>query len=311
MLQKNVLIIEEKKEIYNVIERAFKNNLEYNIIFCLDNKKSIREGMFNFPDIILINTKDYTKTYKEIKHNAEIVMTPIILFLENATSKDIIKYMKMGVNLCVPKNIESDILLYNIKNYINLVNNNRTISPLTGLPGNIQISNEIKRRLLKHIDFSVLYCDLNNFKAYNDTYGFLKGDDVIKLTADVIWNVVKKLGNKDDFLGHIGGDDFIAITSSENIDKICNGIINKFDDEIMNLFNQADIDRGFFEVPNRRGILEQYPLTSIAIGVVKVSKKDKFNELEIGEIGAQVKHKAKTIPGSAYAINTRKLYKEE
>ena len=311
MLQKNVLIIEEKEEMFSIIQKVFENETEYNIIFSLDNKKSIKEGMLNFPDIIIVNTNNYTKTYNEIKNNGDILMTPIIIFLEEPSSKNIIEHMKMGVNLCISKDVESDILLYNIKNYISLVNNNRTISPLTGLPGNIQISNEIKKRLIKKLDFSVLYCDLNNFKAYNDTYGFLKGDDVIKLTADVIWNVVKKLGNKDDFLGHIGGDDFIAITSSENIDKICNGIINKFDDEIMDLFNQADIERGFFEVPNRRGILEQYPLTSIAIGVVKVDKNDKVSELEIGEIGAQVKHKAKTIPGSAYVINNRKIYKEE
>lgn len=311
MLQKNILIIEEKKEIYNIVNKIFKNEIDYNITHCLNDKKNIKDEMLNYPDIVLINTEDYEKTYKEVSNSKEVQMTPTIVFLENAKTNDIVKCIKIGVNLCTCKDVDSDILLYNIKNYINLVNNNRTVSPLTGLPGNIQISNEINKRLLKQVSFSVLYCDLNNFKAYNDTYGFLKGDDVIKLTADIITDTVKKLGNKDDFLGHIGGDDFIAITSSENFEKICIGIIKKFDKEIIKLLNQSDIERGFFEVPNRRGILEQSPLTSIAIGVVRVNKNEKMNLLEIGEIGAQVKHKAKTIPGSNYFVNTRNLYKEE
>ena len=183
---------------------------------------------------------------------------------------------------------------------------NRTVSPLTGLPGNLQIQVEIKKKLLKKKQFSVLYFDLDNFKAYNDTYGFLKGDEIIKFTAKTILKAMHRNEEKDCFVGHIGGDDFIAITSLEEYEKICQDIILYFDENIKEYFNEEDIERGYVEVANRRGIIEQFPITSISIGVVNVEPGQYKNSLEIGEVGAQVKHIAKTQIGSSYAINRRK-----
>ena len=117
--------------------------------------------------------------------------------------------------------------------------------------------------------------------------------------------------NKDkemsEFIGHIGGDDFVVITSTKKIDELCSNVIKDFDHDIKNLLNKEDRERGFFEVPNRRGIIEQFPLTSISIGVVIVEENKKIDRLEIAEIGSQVKHKAKTIPGSAYVVSKRMI----
>ena len=187
-----------------------------------------------------------------------------------------------------------------------LMYTNRRVSPLTGLPGNVQIHAELKKRLFNNEEFAVLYLDLDNFKAYNDVYGFIKGDEIIKFTARTILKNVHKLENNDCFVGHIGGDDFVAIISKTNYDEICQNIISEFDEEILDYFTEEDRKRGYIEVANRRGILEDFPLTSISIGVVEVEPKRFDNILEIGEIGAQVKHVAKTIMGSSYVIDRRK-----
>ena len=187
-----------------------------------------------------------------------------------------------------------------------LIYNNRKVSPLTGLPGNLQIQVELKKKLLKKEEFAILYFDLDHFKEYNDTYGFLTGDEVIKFTAKTILKVMHHYKLEDSFVGHIGGDDFVGIISDVDYDNLCQDIIIKFDENIKSYFNEDDIERGYLEVANRKGIIEQFPLTSISIGVVKVDPGEYANPLEIGEVGAQVKHLAKTQIGSAYVINRRK-----
>lgn len=138
----------------------------------------------------------------------------------------------------------------------------------------------------------------------------MKGDEVLKLTARVITkNVNKHAGDAESFVGHIGGDDFVTVLD-ECIDyeKICQDIITEFDLEVKKYFNEQDIENGYLEVQNRKGIVEKFPLTGISIGVVVCDKYRFANILEIGEVGAQVKHLAKTTMGSSYAVNRREKH---
>ena len=219
-----------------------------------------------------------------------------------------IEILKNEVQYFITMPTDDEYLYYTIKNIIRLMYNNRRVSPLTGLPGNVQIQAEMKKRLLNKEIFEVLYLDLDNFKAYNDIYGFLQGDEIIKYTARTI---VKNIHNEDElnsFVGHIGGDDFIALVGENaNYEKICQDIIAEFDIGIKSYFSEEDYERGYLEATNRKGVVEQFPLTSISIGAVIVDPKRFYNTLEIAEIGAQVKHTSKIIMGSSYVIDKRKL----
>ena len=216
-----------------------------------------------------------------------------------------IQVLSESVEYYIKKPVDTDYLYYTVKNLNRLLSINRRISALTGLPGNVQIHAELKKRLAKKEDFSVLYLDLDNFKAYNDVYGFLKGDQIIEFTAQIILKCVHQLYLENSFVGHIGGDDFIAIVPSIHVDNICQSIIASFDKDVERFFTKEDLEKGYIEVANRKGIIEQFALTSISIGVV-IAEKDRFsNILEIGEVGAQVKHMAKSILGSSYAIDRR------
>ena len=307
MFKNNILIIEEENEIFETIKALFEKEEDYNIITCKPDINDIKKVMVNIPDIILINTNDNVTIYDKITKENNIIMAPMISLSNSSYKEDIINNLAIGFDYYIIKPVDSQYIYYVIRNLIKLINNNRTVSPLTGLPGNIQIENELTRRLIKQEGFCVMYLDLDNFKAYNDTYGFLKGDEVIKLTADIIIRNIRKNKNAGEFIGHIGGDDFIAITDIKNVEKLCNSIITDFDESIKSLLSKEDIERGFFEVPNRRGIIEQFPLTTISIGVVIIEKGFKIDRLEIAEIGSQVKHKAKTILGSAYVISKRMI----
>jgi len=231
-----------------------------------------------------------------IRDDEDNSATPIMVISSNASLQHEMELLKQDIEFFVKKPINIDVLYYTIKNIVHLLTVNRGISPLTKLPGNIPIQAELKKRLLKKKDFAVLYFDLDNFKAYNDTYGFLGGDEVIKQTAKIIVQNINENGAIHNFVGHIGGDDFVALVDNPDYESICQKIILEFDKKILDYFSDEDIERGYLEVPNRKGVIEEFPLISISVGIVEVSKGRFHNILEIGEVGAQVKHLAKVTP---------------
>ena len=308
---KYIYCIDRKEELTNELKDAFK--IEKNIKVKQFIPEDFDTILKNIPDILVINEDELNKNEnviefcKEIRSDENNTITPIIIVSSNTDKHHIIEILKNDVELYLQKPIDKEIMYYSIKNIMRLLNSNRTVSPLTGLPGNVQIQAEMKRRLQNGITFAMLYADLDNFKAYNDTYGFSNGDEIIKFTAKVLTeNVLKGEDSDKNFVGHIGGDDFIAIVEGEEYEEICQNIIAQFDSQLGKFFNKEDYDRGYIEVENRKGILEQFPLTSISIGVVEVTKERFKNTLEIGEAGAAVKHLAKTIYGSTYVIDRRK-----
>lgn len=177
----------------------------------------------------------------------------------------------------------------------------RHLSPLTGLPGNILIEEEVKNLINMSVGFTVLYIDLDNFKAYNDTYGFENGDRVIQFTGKLIKDNLERISPDTHFLGHIGGDDFIVfIYSYENIDEICSKIINDFDNRIADYYGEQDRVNGYITALNRHGAIEQFPVMSISIAVITNEDKQLRNFHQISEFAAQVKRRCKVVKKSCY-----------
>ena len=304
-----VYIIDDQKELIENLKMEFKDDKEYK--FKTVGTDNLEEALRNIPSLIIIDEDtakmDIIDLCKKIRADEDNSITPIIVITSNKDRNHRIEVLKTHVEYFIKKPIDEEYLYYTIKNITSLMYIHRRVSPLTGLPGNVQIQAEMKKRLLNKEVFAIMYFDLDNFKAYNDVYGFANGDEIIKFTAKVILKHVHNIENSDNFVGHIGGDDFVAIIGETDYDKVCQDIIAEFDSEAVNFYNNEDVERGYVEVANRKGIIEQFPLTSISIGVVEVDNKKIKTTLEIGEIGAQVKHQAKTIMGSTYVINRRKF----
>ena len=305
-----IYIIDDDESSILVFRELFKNDPEYKFISVKSEQIDI--ALKNIPSIIIVNEDaievDVIDLCEKIRKDEDNSITPIIVVSSNADKEHRITILKKSVEYYIKKPVNAQYLYFTIKNLSRLLTINRRISPLTGLPGNVQIHAELKKRISNNEEFAVLYLDLDNFKAYNDVYGFLKGDEIIKLTARIITKNVHLIEESNVFVGHIGGDDFIAIVDENvNHDKVCQDIIAEFDKEISKYFNDDDLERGYIEVCNRKGIIEEFPLTSISIGVVVADEKRFANTLEIGEVGAQVKHLAKTTMGSSYAIDRREL----
>lgn len=179
-------------------------------------------------------------------------------------------------------------------------------NPLTGLPGNLLIDQKLKTMVANDLPFAVLYVDLDNFKAFNDKYGFEHGDKALLMTAAILRSCVDSLCRQEAFLGHIGGDDFVIITHPEEIDRLCTEIIRRFDTQIAGLYDPADLEAGAIAVKNRHGRLERFPIMTISIGVTHTLFRQFSNYLEIGPIAAALKNKAKIAKGSTYAVDQRK-----
>lgn len=306
MVQEIYIIDDDDSSIW-IFRELFKNDPEYKFISVKTDQIDI--ALKNIPSLIVINEdaidRDVVDLCKQIRKDEDNTITPVIVVSSKSGRDHRVKILQESIEYFIKKPVDEQYLYYTVKNLNRLLASNRRVSPLTGLPGNVQIHAELKKRILRQEPFSVLYADLDNFKAYNDVYGFLKGDEIIEFTAETIINLVHSNELENTFVGHIGGDDFVAIVPGTSCEKLCQNILAYFDKHVEKYFSEADLEKGYIEVANRKGIIEQFPLTSLSIGVVVADVGRFHNILEIGEVGAQVKHAAKSVMGSSYAIDRR------
>ena len=306
----DIYIIDNENTLIEKLKDSFKRELD-EFKFKSVKTNEIEIALRNIPSLIIIDedTADVNivEFCRSIRSNEDNCITPIIVVSSNRDKDHVVEVLKTDVEYYIKKPIDDEYFFYTIKNIVGLLTKNRRISPLTGLPGNVQIQAEMKKRLLNKEIFAILYFDLDNFKAYNDVYGFANGDEIIKFTARTISKHIHQVENSNNFVGHIGGDDFVAIIGKTDYDKVCQNIISEYDEYAADFYNEEDIERGFVEVANRRGIIEQFPLTTLSIAVVEVDSKIYKTTLEIGEVASQIKHKAKEILGSTYVINKRRF----
>ncbi len=305
-----IYIIDNNNELETKLNESFKRETdEYK--FKTIGTNELEVALRNIPALIIIDEDNsdlrIVEFCKSIRANEDNSITPIIVISSDQDKEHIVEVLKTDVEYYIKKPLEDEYLYYTIKNLVSLLSRNRRISPLTGLPGNVQIQTEMKKRLLNKETFAIMYFDLDNFKAYNDVYGFTNGDEIIKFTARTITKHVHQIPEGNTFIGHIGGDDFVAIISKTDYDKVCQEIILEFDKYAVDFYNEVDVERGYVEVANRRGIIEQFPLTTISIAVLEVDSKIYKTTLEIGEVAGQIKHQAKSVLGSTYIINRRRF----
>ncbi len=179
-------------------------------------------------------------------------------------------------------------------------------SPLTRLPGGIAIENALKQRLESRQPMAFCVIDLDNFKAFNDHYGYAHGNEVIKETARIIEVAAKAKGVPGDFIGHVGGDDFVVITTPDNMRTISSEIIRLFDERVPYFYDEEDRKNGFILGKNRQGEEMTFPLMTISIAIVTNEQRTLTNPLEASEIAAELKDYAKTVAKSIYVVDKRR-----
>ncbi len=186
---------------------------------------------------------------------------------------------------------------------------NLDTSPLTRLPGGTTIENEMKQRISAKAKIAFCLMDIDNFKAYNDHYGYAKGNDLIQATADIISKAVAEHGDQNEFIGHIGGDDFVVISTPDHYRNICAATVETFDQTIPDFYDAKDRKRGHITGEDRRGEKTRFPLATISIAVVTNENRQSLNHIQFGEAAAEIKEQAKLEVGSLFLVDQRKSIK--
>lgn len=305
MKSKRILVVDDAVFITAVIE-ATLSQAEYQVSIAHSAEEAMVKLGEAAPDLILLDVimpgMSGFELCEMLRNNPKYRLIPIIIITGQGQEEDRLKGLELGADDYIVKPFVNRELLARVNNTIIRLERMRNLNPMTGLPGNNDIDAEIARRIDSGQPYSVIYFDLNYFKEYNDAYGFTNGDSMIRMTSDVICESVSKLGDMTDFIGHIGGDDFVAICSQEVDVAVAEMVIELFEDEKMKRYNEKDREAGFVYAVDRQNQPCELPLTGIAVAILRCDKQKISDAAELAKTAAELKHEVKRAQKSAYLI---------
>jgi GGDEF domain-containing protein len=231
---------------------------------------------------------------------------PIIMLTARTEVADKVRGLEGGANDYVTKPWDNRELVLRVRNVLEWSAQQRAASPLTGLPGNHSINEEIRGRLAAGTPFSLLQLDIDHFKAFNDYYGYSRGDQAIQMLAHVLTETVLRHGTPESFVGHIGGDDFVVLTTPDGAEPLGEAILEWFNTACRDLYDAEDREHGYVEVLNRRHVVERFPLMSLTIALVSTDRVPVTHLAELIDIAQELKAHGKGIPGSVLVGERRR-----
>jgi len=304
-----VLLVDDDPDILDVLEITLSDE-NYEILKAGDGEEAMRIIQSKPLDLIMV---DYNmpkmngqQVCLKVKQDLLLRHIPVIMVTGKGEVSDKVGGINAGADDYIVKPFEPKELLARIRMILRRTERDLEANPLTRLPGNVSILNELTERLEKKEFFAVCYVDLDKFKAYNDTYGFEHGDNVIRDTARILIQATQRYGNADDFIGHIGGDDFVVVTTPTAADNICKEIIAEFEEKSPSFYNETDRKNNYIIAHDRQGNPQKVPLLSVSIGVVSNEIRKIEHVAQVGEIGAELKSYAKKLERSNYVKDQRK-----
>ncbi len=308
-MAKRILVVDDEPDIRDIL-RILLEGEGFEVEEAENGREALEKIQKRPPDLVITDyvmpEMDGEELCRKIKKDLLVRHIPVIMLTgkkEDVTDK--IKGIDAGADDYVVKTADEKELLARIKMVLRRTEMDLDANPLTRLPGNVSILNEIESRIKKGDKFAVCYIDLDKFKSYNDRYGFEMGDRIIQETARILIQSVEEAGDKTDFIGHVGGDDFVIITTPDKVERLCNTIIAKFDLRMPKFYSEEDRKQGYIIAKDRKGREVQIPLLTISIAVVTNQKIPFQHVAEVSQRGAEIKEYVKSLPGSNFAIDRR------
>jgi diguanylate cyclase (GGDEF)-like protein len=295
------LVAEDERNLRQVLTLQLQN-AGYEVIEAEDGRVALEMAQQVFPDLVLLDVMmpqmDGHEVCRRLRASYVTRHIPIIMLTARSEDEARIAGLEGGANDYVTKPWGKKELELRIKNALEWSRQQRSASPLTGLPGNHSINEELVRRISRDTPFAMLQIDIDFFKSFNDHYGYARGDQAIQTLARIILEAVQKHTVGDEFVGHIGGDDFVVLIDSEHAEQTGEAIIAGFDLAVTELYDSEDRHRGSIEVPNRRHITERFPLMSLTIAMVSTDRTPVSHLAELVDVAQELKTHGKGILGS-------------
>ncbi|MEA2009354.1 MAG: response regulator, partial [Actinomycetota bacterium] len=245
-----ILVVDDDPDILQYV----KMNLElegFETETASNGVEALKVASENPPSLVLLDVMmpgmDGLTTLRHLRNDPPTASVPVVMLTARALAQDRVKGLDLGADDYITKPFAVEELVARVRTVIRRAQQMRDVSPLTGLPGNFRIAAELERRISERMPIAVVYGDLDNFKAFNDHYGFMRGDTVIKFTAKVMVEAAASFGGDDAFVGHVGGDDYIALIDPTYVDEYCSAIIQEFDDGILDFYDTVDAVQGYIE----------------------------------------------------------------
>jgi diguanylate cyclase (GGDEF)-like protein len=280
----------------------------YDVTTVADGSLALEAAIDHCPDLVLADVTMPTMGGLELTHllrgDPRTAGVSIILITAGGDTAKL-EGLTAGADDYIVKPFDTAELLARVRGVLRRANELRAQSPLTRLPGNIRIQEELQRRIAEKEEFALLYADLDYFKAYNDHYGFARGDDVLQASAELVRDVVAELSGPTTFIGHVGGDDFVVICRVPDAKPIAETIVERFDAMAPTLYDAEDALRGSIETENRLGDVQSFPFVSISIGYATSENREFTHYAEVVAIATEMKSVAKKTSGSSWARDRR------
>jgi diguanylate cyclase (GGDEF)-like protein len=291
----SILVVEREK----VIAKVIKNHLGqdgYKATVVLNGNEAVQRALREIPSLVILDVTllgaDCYRVIQRLRNHPKCMHIPIIAVNAQTSLAEKIRAYEVGVDSYLTKPLDEDELIAHMRRHLRRMQQS-VLSPLTHLPGGIQLECALDAKVRSRDPWSVLYLDLDNFKAFNDVYGFLAGNNMIQLVGNICQEVVYECGDVDDFVGHVGGDDFVIVTTPEREKCLCNRILARYKEESKALYRREDLECGSINGSDRKGYPFRFPLVTLSIGVVSNHFHRSARADEIGCVAAEAKRRAK------------------
>ena len=304
----SLLVVDDDPFIARLLEIELKA-AGYDVRVASDGEQALAAAQERPPQLVLADVMmpnmDGFELTRRLRQDPRTATVSVIMLTARGLSADKLEGFAIGADDYIVKPFDTPELLARIRGVLNRASDTRSLSPMTGLAGNVAIEDEIERRVAAGDQFAVLYVDLDRFKAYNDRYGFLRGDEAIRETARVIGEAAAQIVGADTFVGHAGGDDFVVVVPPEHATATAQQIVQMFDEMVPALYDVDDRTNGYVEVTNRRGDLQRFPLLTLSIGVASTEKRAFRHYAEAVTVAMEMKQFTKDTGASSWSIDRR------
>lgn len=309
MEKAKVLVIDDDRPLCNVVaEVLLAEDIE--VLQAHDGAEGLTLANRERPDLIILDVMmpvmSGYEVCRSLRRSFLTANIPVIMLTALGDPMEKVKGMAEGADDYLTKPFHPDELRSRVITHLRRSERDIQTSPLTRLPGNLAVERALRERIARQKPFAVCYIDLDNFKPYNDKYGFFAGDQVLRMLSEIIVDAVLERGAEEDFIGHEGGDDFVVITTPERAEGICQAVIERFDAAIPQAYDEGDRRRGYILSRDRQGRIIRFPLLTISISVVTNVQRSLVHPGQIAHIAAQVMRYVKAKGGSNYAFDRRK-----
>jgi diguanylate cyclase (GGDEF)-like protein len=305
-----VLVADDDEDIRHYLQVTLE--LEgFEPLLARDGVEAMELARSQRPDVVVLDVMmprlDGYAVLAALREDPRTSHLPVLMLTALSQRRDAIEGLKAGADDYLAKPFDAEELIARIVAALRRSDQQRTRNPLTGLPGNDSILRELGDRLSGQRPMALLYVDLDQFKPFNDHYGFLRGDEALRTVAHLLVSVRDETNDPDVFVGHVGGDDFVMICHPDIAEKLAQEICDRFDALAPSLYDAADREAGSIEVPDRRGIPQRFGLLSLSIGIASTERREIAHQGEMVAIATELKRYAKSRSGivSNYAIDRR------